>query len=92
MTRTEEKRKLESYALYLETLLYENGIPYTEYRMNTGGDIDESPDMDYEWRAIHNLLLRRIQDAKDALDANGIPYDESPPDDNDLRPPWAREK
>jgi len=91
MTRNEEKRRLESYAIYLEGLLYANGIPYIEYRMESGGDIDESPDMDKAWRMIHEHLLQRIQDAKDALDANGISYDENPPDENDLRPVWARE-
>ena len=70
-----EKQRLEDYALYLEELLRDSGIGYTEYRMETGGDHDESLDMDTEWRLIH----QRIQDAKDALDTKKIPYEEIPP-------------
>lgn len=79
MAKNGEKQQLERYAQYLEGLLRDNGIGFMVYRMETGGDYDVPLDMDPEWRLIH----QRIQDAKESLDAKGIPFDENPPDEGE---------
>ena len=81
-----EIQSLEPYASYLEALCRRNDLLVTEYRMEMGGNLDELPDMDPEWFRIwfhldaeRDLCKQRIQDAKESLDSHGIPYDETPP-------------